>query len=211
MFNTTDLAALPTNIALTLWDALPIILAIGASLAILAATILPNNLASFWFHRRKLLAIEGTIYVGLLSPLTAILLVAMTLIGIVVDRGVRPASRRPSVVFHRSPADALRQHLGDLFGHTLVAAALLGVYEIMLRPSVELNELVWALLLAILVGVFGLLPSAAAIIVLAFTSAGDPTIAALVIMIGSVSGIVARRYFESREIEPSEPIGSEAK
>lgn len=184
------------------------LLAVAASIAILAATILPNQYRDQWIAWRRLIPIEGIAFLAIFSPASAAVLALLALLGIVVVRvTARPrvnARPVPEERGYSSPLALVRLHTGELFGQTLGAALALGVYEIILSPSFDLPEIGWALLLGGVVGVLGIAPSAAAVVALGFTSGTDVTLAAGIVIWGSVLGQMASSIRKYRQPEPAE-------
>lgn len=140
-----DLAALPTNVGLTLWDALPVYLSIAVALALVARVWLPQAWFAGYWTMRWLLDPTGLAYLVLfarpLVPFYALTCVAA--VGLVVAlrtkaymSPVTRLSRLPllatpgTTAAPATPVGAVRQRAGEVFGAVLVAAIVAGVINL---------------------------------------------------------------------------------
>lgn len=187
MFNTDDLAALPTNIALTLWDALPVLLAVGASISIVAATILPDRWREFWWTNRRIIPIEGVVLLGIFSWGTAAVHVTLSAAAIVVaTRAALPSGNtQPAPA---TPLSTVKKHAGDLLGQALLSAVIVGAFEIILRPSVDVPDPAWAVIIGTIIVVLRISPAAASVVALTFVAGTELTVATALVLAISFAG-----------------------
>lgn len=140
-----DLAALPTNVGLTLWDALPVYLSIAVALALVARVWLPQAWFAGYWSMRWLLDPTGLAYLALFArPLVPIyVLTCVAAVGLVAvlrtksnNSAVTQLSRLPLLATHgttrapTTPIGAVRQRAGEVFGAVLVAALVAGVINL---------------------------------------------------------------------------------
>lgn len=136
-----DLAALPTNVGLTLWDALPVYLSVAVAFGLLTRVWLPSAAYTWYWTRRRLLDPTGLVYLALFARELAPVYVVCMLIGIMVSatvtgkaRGVatRLARRIPMLGSRRSappptPVGAARESFGEAFVSALAGAGVAGL------------------------------------------------------------------------------------
>lgn len=143
-----DIAALPTNMGLTLWDALPVYVGVSLAVALLARVWLPTGLYAWYWTRRRLLDLAGLLYLVLYAESFAIVYAALMLLAVVASGlvtgtqfGIRlrqiPKLPLLSGLYSdaetppATPARAMRTIFSDTVAQLLVAGTLAALVNIL--------------------------------------------------------------------------------
>ncbi|HLT21167.1 MAG TPA: hypothetical protein VKZ96_17060 [Thermomicrobiales bacterium] len=164
-----DLAALPTSWGLTIWDALPIFLAVEVAVAIVILAALPVGArATVWRHSASLL-IGGAAYL-LAFESELILPFAIIAVATVGASQLRASGEQPQVP--SSVGSGAMSRAWDVIGSVAASSAVAAAVKILLVPYLPVDSLVW-LFMAVCGGLIPIgTTGTAAIPALALTAGG---------------------------------------
>ena len=135
-----DLAALPTSWGLTIWDALPIFLAVEVAVAIVILAALPVGArATVWRHSASLL-IGGAAYL-LAFESELILPFAIIAVATVGASDLRASGEQPQVPC--SVGSGAKSRAWDVIGSVAASSAVAAAVKILLVPYLPVDSLVW--------------------------------------------------------------------
>ncbi len=202
MLDPKNIQALIISFGLTLWDALPVFLVIGASLAIITRTLVkPNRYAAIWL-RRRLVAVGGLAYLTLLQSSLVFTLVVLVAIGIAISVAMqRFPSQLPFSVAQvnrllaklpcklesgkpppQSEIRAMTAIVSELFGLVLLASAVTAFIKVY-GSNFSTGSTQWVILVIVAGLLTTLPPGVAAIPAAATTSVSGSFIAGMVWLI----------------------------
>ncbi len=189
----TDLAALPTSWALTLWDALPVFLSVECAIAILILGVIPQQWkTSAWMISAFHLA-GGLIYLEVFD--SALVVPLLVLAGIVALTTWRRSVRVQQVPAPPSPYAGLRVRAVEVISAVAASSAAAAVVKVLVGPYVGDGNPIW---FAFAAGI-GLVPfgtlGTAAIPALASSSAANSEMVGIIILISAAARPVIRHYF----------------
>jgi hypothetical protein len=157
----TDLAALPTSWALTIWDALPVYASVEGAVAVVLVTLLSGRVLAQGRRALRHHVPAAVAYLALFDPALAVVAgclgLARALIGNHAAAGLRTAevglaSLTSSAVAGRpaaaggppgSPFEALRVHVWDVLTTITAGAALAAIAKVLLRPALGDSTVAW--------------------------------------------------------------------
>lgn len=212
-----DIAALPTNMALTLFDALPVYLGVALALAVLARIWLPRVAFDWYWRRRRVLDPTGVLYLVLyyealaLPYLILLMLATLAIVRLnyarnnlrvpgtprlpLLNRGSPGSERTPS-----TPARALRATLSETVTQLLIAGVVAALVNIF-GPRVP-DGVSWLAVPVIGVLALGPNPGAAAIPAVAAASTSGSLWIGIVWLTLSFSVSCVRTL---QDVSPDEP------
>lgn len=185
-----DVMALPTNMGLTLWDAVPIMASVAVAVGILL-TQLPPKLAERAWRARRVTGVESIAFALLAAPLVAVAIPIGWLLGALLDRSIKDNYREEKGTsaprLPRRPFAAALTRATEVVTSVAIGALLVGALDLLIRPYTSVPDLILVFIAGTILIAVRIGPAGATVLAVNILPYDHGRVGALVLIVASVT------------------------